>query len=280
MKFIPVLLPLLALPLLAQEKEVPPPFEKNPPSAVEAEGDSDDSSGTDPFDPDAYDGTTPALVQVQVEFIEMSHEQLTDLLFLKRPTKADATELRKQIQTMVKSGDVKLLDTQILTGRSGEKCVIESIHEQIFPTEYYLPELEKAVPPSDKKDKPEPARTELIAPAGSEPIPTSFETRNLGSTLEIEPTIGPEGKIIDLRFAPELSWYDGNTSWYERKDALGNVMKVEMPDFYTLRMSTALTVTNGSYVLAGVASPKAKDGSTDLTRKVMVFIKADVLPVR
>ena len=92
--------------------------------------------------------------------------------------------------------------------------------------------------------------------------------------------ISSDGKVIDLRFAPELVWHHGDTTWQERADVLGNVSKIALPDFYTARLTTALTVTNGSYVLAGVLSPKAKDGSADLTRKVMIFVKADVLPVR
>jgi hypothetical protein len=277
MKFIPLLLPLLALPLSAQEKKVPPPFEENPPK-VEAEADEEGNTA-DPFDPDAIDDSTPVMVQVQIEYIEMSHEKLSDLFFMKHPAKSDATELRKELQTLVKRGDAKILETQILTGRSGEKCLVESINEQIYPTEAEIPKIPEPQTAPDKPEDPAPELTKAAALAG-DAIPTSFETRNVGSTMEIEPTIGSDRKTVDLRFAPELVWHHGDTTWYERKDAAGNSSKLALPDLYTIRMTTALTVTNGSYVLAGVASPRAKDGSSDLARKVMVFVKADVLPVR
>ncbi|MCW1925780.1 hypothetical protein OKA05_24695 [Luteolibacter arcticus] len=276
MKFTLLLVPLLTLSLSAQEKKVPPPFEEKPSNVEATEGEE----AADPFDPDAFDGNSPAMVQVQVEYIEMPHETLTDLLFMKRPTKSDATELRKEVQTLVKAGDAKVLETQILTGRSSEKCLVESINEQIYPTEAVPPKLPESVTVPDKPAGLSPDNIKAVAALISGPIPTSFETRNVGSTMDVEPTIGSDPKYIDLRLAPELVWRNGNTTWYERKDALGNVAKIELPDFYTIRLTTALTVTSGSYVLAGVVSPKAKDGSIDLTRKVMVFVKADVLPVR
>ena len=112
------------------------------------------------------------------------------------------------------------------------------------------------------------------------PIPTAFETRNLGSTLEIEPTIGVDNKTIDLRFIPEMVWHTGNTVWLDGKDAFGNACKIQMPDMYTLRLSTSLTCITGKYALAGVVSPKDEKGDTDNSRKVMIFVKCDVMAVK
>ncbi|MCW1886250.1 hypothetical protein OKA04_16045 [Luteolibacter flavescens] len=272
---------MLALSATAQEKPVPPPFEGDSPVEItDRAADDEDSTAEDPFDPDAIDGDTPVIVQVQVDYIEMSHEKLSDLLFMKRPKSADATELRSQVQAMVKDGNAKLLDTQVLAGRSGEKILVESIREQIYPTEAEPASVPDAIATPDKETPVSPAQINALANLVSGPTPTSFETRNVGSTLETEPTVGFDSKLIDLRISPELTWHTGNSRWYERKDALGNVATIEMPDFYTARLTTALTVTRGSYVLAGVVSPKSDKGATDLTRKVMIFVKADVLPVR
>jgi hypothetical protein len=253
----------LSLYLGAQEPDkVPPPFEK-------AAG--DDASQPDPFDEDV---NAPRMIRVQVEYVELSHETLTDLLFLADPPSADATPLRKQVQELVKKGEAKVIETMICNARSGEKALAESINEFIYPTEYEpltLPGSFEKSPLTDAQDL-----EKLLNFA----TPTSFETRNLGTTLEIEPTSGADDKIIDLRLAPDMVWHTGETVWLERKDSLGNISKIQMPKIYSLRNTTALTCKEGQYVLAAALSPKDGEGTTDPSRKVMVFVKCDILVVK
>ena len=66
----------------------------------------------------------------------------------------------------------------------------------------------------------------------------------------------------------------------EHKDEKGNVSKIETPNFYTLRLNPALVCKDGQYTFAGVLSPKDSKGGIDMTRKVMIFIKCDILTVR
>lgn len=108
-------------------------------------------------------------------------------------------------------------------------------------------------------------------------MPTAFDTRNLGNTLEVEPTLGADGNLIDIRIAAELTWHTGNTPWLENKDSIGNNHKVQMPDFYTLRLNTSLICPKARYILLGVQSPKDDKGGIDMTRKVVVLLKCDVL---
>lgn len=206
------------------------------------------SKEVDPFAPASENPAdeappVPTQVQVQVEYVEMSHEALTKLLFLAKPTTADATALRQHVQDMVSKNEAKVLETQIVVARSGQKARSESIHEFIYPTEYEEPEL-----PCNT------SKSTVIWHSG--PVPTAFETRNLGSNLEIEPTAGDDDRTIDLRFTPELVWHTGNITWHEGKDAMGNTFHVQMPDMYTLRLSTALTCISGQYTFAGIVSPK------------------------
>ncbi len=262
-----LLFPLLALPLFAQD--VPPPFENKAPAAIVSPGEDKDQE-LDPFDPT---GEAPRMIHVQVEWIELPQETVTDLL-LNHPLKtAAATELRLEVQKLVKAGTASVLETQMTVARSGEKATTESIAEYIYPTEYEpvrgIPETAAAQKAHDEQER------ELFWP----PVPTSFETRNLGSTLEIEPTSSRDNRIIDLRLAPEFSWQTGRTVWQERKDENGNTIKIEMPEIYSLHLTTALTLRSGVHSLAGILSPKDQNGRTDPTRKVMIFVKADNLVV-
>ena len=116
----------------------------------------------------------------------------------------------------------------------------------------------------------------LVTPA----TPTSFETRNVGSALEIEPTLSEDNKTIELKLSPDLTWFTGNETWGEHKSRSGNVSKIETPLFYSVRFSTALTLINGKPALAAVISPKDDKGKVDFSRKLMVFVKATVQEVK
>ena len=223
----------------------------------------------DGFDPLGVEVETelPKMVRIQVEFIEVPHETMTELLCSPRQG-ANDTELRSKLHELVKKGSAKMLETQLMTARSGEQATSESIHEFIYPTEYDPP-----AEPSTQEGKEIPAAFS-VNPA----TPTAFETRNLGSTLEIEPTVGVCSKLINLRFVPELVYHTGNVVWTEVTKG-DDVYKIQMPSMYTIRMNTAATLVAGQPFLVGAVSPKDDKGDVDLTRKVLVFVRADVLTV-
>ena len=52
-----------------------------------------------------------------------------------------------------------------------------------------------------------------------------------------------------------------------------------MPLFYSLRTSTGLTVRDGQYRFAGLMTPKGDDGKPNLARKIMLFVKCDVVAI-
>ena len=209
------------------------------------------------------------MVRVQMELIELSHKALTKLLFLDSPQSADATPLRKHLQELVAKNDARVLDTQIIVARSGQKATSESLHEFIYPTEYEPPGLPCGNSGNIGKNE-----------TASSSMPTAFQTRNLGSNIEIEPTFDSDENIIDLRLTSELVWHTGDTVWGEGKDALGMPFRISMPDIYTMRLKTAITCIKGQYTLVGTVSPKDAKGDPDLTRKVMVFVKCDILTVK
>ena len=101
----------------------------------------------------------------------------------------------------------------------------------------------------------------------------------MGSSLEVEPKLSADGKLIDLLIEPELTWYTGDSIWMEQKDTLGNAFRIQMPEIFSLKFHTALTLRAGSVLFTATLSPKDAGGKADLSRKVMVFVKADVVPV-
>lgn len=214
----------------------------------------------------------PKLIQVQIEWIEVDHKTLTELMFERNP-KGDSTPLRREVQELVRKDKANVFETAIVLARPGQKATIESISEHIYPTEYEPPELSNSIDLTKVNDKD--TASQLRTPA----TPTAFETRNVGSTFEIEPNVGADDRVIDLRMAPELVFGTGQKSYQEMNDGLGNKNEVTMPSFYSLRTSTGLTIMDGEYRLAGVLTPKGDNGESDFKRKLMLFVKCDVVAV-
>jgi len=176
-----------------------------------------------------------------------------------------------QIKMMMRGLALKkgtdLMTAPSVTARSGQKATIEVIREFIYPTEYEPPELPTSVGSSfsggggllggglgggSSSGFP-------VTPA----TPTAFETRNTGVTLEIEPTIGENDFVIDLRFVPEIVEFEGFVNYGSPitapgSDALGNPVstvitenRIEMPVFSIRRVTTALTIYDGYTVAVG-----------------------------
>ena len=159
---------------------------------------------------------------------------------------------------------VDLMTAPSITARSGEKATIEIIREFIYPTEYDPPELQQGgnnqgVIGGDGGVGNAAVQAFPVVPAN----PTAFETRNTGVTLEIEPTIGENDFMINLRFVPEIVEFEGFINYGSPiqtagTDALGNPVsvvitenRIEMPVFATRRVNSALTIYDGYTVAIG-----------------------------
>lgn len=149
-----------------------------------------------------------------------------------------------------------LMTAPSITARSGQKATIEVIREFIYPTEYEPPELPSSGGGGGTNN------TTVIGIA-TPATPTAFETKNLGVTLEIEPTIGENDFVIDLRFLPEIVEFEGFINYGSPilspgTDIFGNAVssvitenRIEMPVFSKRSVNTSLTIYDGYTVAVG-----------------------------
>ena len=175
-----------------------------------------------------------------------------------------------QVQLMMRGLAQKkgadLMTAPSVTAKSGQKATIEIVREFIYPTEYEPPQLPNSTGGNGGFGG-------LLGlgggggGGGSFPVtpatPTAFSTRNTGVTLEIEPTIGENDFVIDLRFVPEIVEFEGFINYgspiqSSSTDALGNPVtnvitenRIEMPVFSARRVNTALTIYDGYTVAVG-----------------------------
>lgn len=153
-----------------------------------------------------------------------------------------------------------LMTAPSITARSGQKATIEVIREFIYPTEYEPPELPQGGNGGNGNGVIGGAAAAMIATPAT---PTAFETKNLGVTLEIEPTIGENDFVIDLRFLPEIVEFEGFINYGSPilspgTDIFGNAIssvitenRIEMPVFSKRSVNTQLTIYDGYTVAVG-----------------------------
>ncbi|MDB6076686.1 MAG: hypothetical protein JWO82_433 [Akkermansiaceae bacterium] len=173
----------------------------------------------------------------------------------------------------------------VLRARSGEKALVEGISEQIYPTEYeppYTPPSRPTPPAPAPNATPAAiaaaaaaaAQPENSMPSGSAPAcPTSFETRNVGWTFEVEPTIGANNKVVDLRFAPNRTVKGPNSIHGQ------GLSKTEMPTFETQRINAAITVNANVPFFIGTfnRTPEAQIDPATAKRVWFAFITPTIV---
>ncbi|WP_338285728.1 hypothetical protein [Luteolibacter sp. LG18] len=205
-------------------------------------------------------------------------------------------ELYAKLVAMVAKKEAKQEALVLLRTKSGQKATAESISEQIYPTEFEPPNLPEALGASfiarkgpdvknadgttAKQPVQMPNAAALIdAPSISElaglatpSTPTSFETRNVGDTLEIEPTLGEDNHTIDLRIVPDRVTRTGDSSSGQ------GLSRCEMPIFESQRVNTSATLEIGKPFLLGTVNrpPVSKVDADSANRIWFAFVTANI----
>jgi general secretion pathway protein D len=172
-------------------------------------------------------------------------------------------QLQMIMRGLAQKKGADLMTAPSVTARSGQSAKIEIIREFIYPTEYEPPELPNSVGSGGNIS---------LTPGGGQgggsfPVtpatPTAFETRATGVTLEVEPTIGENDFLINLKFVPEITEFEGFINYGSPiqapgTDALGNPVvsiitenRIEMPVFSIRRVNSELSIYDGYTVAVG-----------------------------
>jgi len=177
-----------------------------------------------------------------------------------------------QFQVVVRALNQKkgidLLSAPKVTTKSGQRAVIEIVREFRYPTTFTAPQV-PAISSST-------GTTVIGGVPAAIPVvvtpttPQSFETRNTGVTLEVEPVVGPDGVTIDLNLVPQVVEFEGFINYGSPIFAVGvnnvggsmgistsapvlltnNV--INQPVFSTRKVTTNVSVWDGQTVVLGV----------------------------
>jgi general secretion pathway protein D len=158
---------------------------------------------------------------------------------------------------------VDLLSAPRVTTKSGQRAVVEVIREFKYPTEFSQPQIPQTFGNTGGVTLAAGSSSSSAFPV-TPTTPTAFEKRDVGVTLEVEPTIGPDGYSIDMQLAPQVVEFEGfinygspiqTTSTNPLTGATTtNVLTpnvINQPIFSTRKVSTNVTVFDGATVVLG-----------------------------
>jgi len=222
------------------------------------------------------DKVTDNKIRIQLEYIELPTSKMLDLLYGDK-VMGDVA-LRTKLQEMLKNGEAQLVDAQVISTLDGKEARMKSVEEFSYPTEYEPAELPSSVRCGTGLPVVNPSE-EAIAGLSIPPTPTAFETRDIGSTVVVNPSLNEDTGSILIKLAPKIVYHLGFESYLDWKGKKSE-MQIKMPIFYSLRFRTSVVVKPSKYCLVAALSPKNDKGFSDFKRKVCVFVKADLIPVK
>jgi general secretion pathway protein D len=165
------------------------------------------------------------------------------------------------IRALNQKKGVDLLSAPRVTTKSGQRAIIEIVREFRYPTTFTPPQV--------------PSVSSSVVGGTNPPVvvtpttPQTFETRNTGVTLEVEPVVGPDGTTIDLNLVPQVVEFEGFINYGSPINAIGintvggangisisapvlltdNV--INQPVFSTRKVTTNVSVWDGQTVVLG-----------------------------
>lgn len=167
---------------------------------------------------------------------------------------------------------VDLLSSPSVTTKSGQRATIEVIREFRYPTEFEPPQIPQNFGGGSSSGGG--TGTSVIAVFPVTPTtPTAFETRNTGVTLEVDPTVGPDGYTIDLTLVPQVVEFEGFINYGSPIQTINPAVLglgaavaaatgasssvvltqnvINQPIFSTRKVTTSVTVWDGATVVLG-----------------------------
>lgn len=188
--------------------------------------------------------------------IEVSESRMLALL----PELLDEARIEaagKKLETMITKGEARLTASLLVRTEDATHGVAESVKEFRYPTEFDPPALPRELP----KESP----LEVLK---SWPVvgitPTSFETRNVGARLEMDPVIRAHGARIYVKAVPEHVRFLRWDKFEAGVLANGKRLTVEQPLFFAAKTTLSMEFRNGEMVLVGVHKLSEPPGSFEL----------------
>jgi general secretion pathway protein D len=162
------------------------------------------------------------------------------------------------IRALNQKKGVDLLSAPKVTTKSGQRALIEIVREFRYPTTFTPPQVPSITGGVGGTGT---VSIEVVTPT----TPQTFETRNTGVTLEVEPVVGPDGQTIDLNLVPQVVEFEGFINYGSPifgvnpnlisgttvPQVLLTENVINQPVFSTRKVTTNVSVWDGQTVVLG-----------------------------
>lgn len=154
------------------------------------------------------------------------------------------------------AGGVTLVHCPVTALDASTRMLAEQVTEMIYPTEYEPPELPPAGIATKDANAGNDQWTRWLEAAGKHAVPTSFETRNTGETVEaVAQAVAIEEKTWDVALQFEVVQMAGMAP-HGAADLL-----IQMPVFNSFRTGGLLRLVEGEWrLLSALEAPRGIDG--------------------
>jgi hypothetical protein len=190
-------------------------------------------------------------VHAEVLMIALPQEKLLPMLpDLRNPEKIDAAV--EKLLDAVQRKEAILTGWPMVNTFDDSRGVSECILEKRYPTEFEPPQEPATFTGSPTLPAPAPK-----TPPEVSAVPTAFETRNAGPTLEVEPYVSTNGETIRLNVVAQRVELLAYEDFGGAKTRSGLIVKVGQPQFFAARSTAMVAIPNGRRALLQ-AHPLAK----------------------
>jgi general secretion pathway protein D len=162
------------------------------------------------------------------------------------------------IRALNQKKGVDLLSAPKVTTKSGQRAIIEVIREFRYPLTYTPPQV-----PSISGGGPGTATVNIAVVTPT--TPQTWDTRNTGVTLEVEPIVGGDNTTIDLNLVPQVVEFEGFINYGSpifgiNPNAVSSINTprilltdnvINQPVFSTRKVTTSVSVWDGQTVVLG-----------------------------
>jgi hypothetical protein len=213
--------------------------------------------------PDAAENV-PGEVFIDLLVVSIPDSSAIPLIETLNDSTKTETAYRKVLE-LLQSKKARLISWPTIRTKTGNRAVSENITEVRYAIEFDTNNNPAGAAAAGDEAKKADAAAAAAAPPGPQAppavgvMPTTFETRNAGITLEIEPVIMDNGKVIDMQYSAQhvqlLGW---DPTTVHEKDQV--TVRIPQPRFHTNKVSSNSSLNAGQHALIGIfRSGDAKD---------------------
>jgi hypothetical protein len=248
---------LLLLPLAAQDRS-----KAQPPEAGKTAATASPPAPTPAPAPEneSFQFQKGPSVRLDVLMVAVPEERVLPLVpQLRDASKVDAAQAT--ILEWITAKQARLLDWPELSLYDKQRSVSESILEHAYPAELEPPPSvpSLAAAPGAKSDKAEAAQISadkaLATLRANGLVPTTFETRNTGATLEAEAAIAPDRKAVSLQLSVQYVNSDREQEFPAGRTEKGDAITIKRPIFKDAKTSCIITLRDGERRLIYFGKP-------------------------